>query len=1233
MPDAIKVGEIPGDEIKPEVVEENARTIGTISGQVSEHGSNVHFKWQGMAGVYEAPESPTLLGLMAPVSSQATQVSDNLAEVSAALIAFAADVRPIKAELDSLRVQAQAFVDSIQGGVQVREINPAWTAAQSPYGGATAMPTYQGSWGSSTTGSSSAAAPEQYRTVTKEWHESQDHVDRNNELIAAVNAQQVKLWEAERACANRIRALYGAQPLHAATSEDDALGYGISEIPEGTDMPWGAEVERTEGCGEATANFVFKDFLWEGIIVGGVWGTVTGLGTLVLGYNPETGEFFSGDAWGAAWGNLGLIAVSGLANSPMLGPLFWTDSLAQATGMGGFLPQEVRDFKAKADEAALNTGKALIAWDKWQDDPGTALGESVFNVGTALIPVGGAAVAGVKTASTAASVISKMARVADFVDPAALAMNGALRLGGAGIGSLDSIIGRLGSNATDGFHLTTPDMPFVADDAASALRALDDAGVDLNSITARIEDGVPVYEFPPTDAIPSGRVEMPAGSFDGVRGGDVPVRTDGGADAGVAAPVREPELVSAGGVRGEAGPGPVNSIVEDAPVRTETDGSGESTVVREPSTETGGGSSHAGGQGGSETGNGGGLGRGGDDANGGGRGDDANGGQRGEDANAGRGGDDANTGRGDDGADTGRGDDSTGSGNADDGASHHGIDDGDTGSGRLGDDVAGDPENAGAVPPKDPDAPAWQSTEQSDLFLSAPEKVAVDDFLADSRAAEPRITDDLLRIVGDQPGARLEGLEFRLKGDDSMYRKVSADLGYGDLPGVRGDVDSVLGNMKDSVRYTVIVPTESYAAGTRTVIDSLASDGYQPYGTFKNTWGADGYQGINSNWVDPASGRVIEVQFHTEESFAAKMQTHTLYEMERLPGNTPETLADLRAQQQEIFSQIPRPSDAPSLGWPQGVDIVDPSAAKTAVDDGLGSPAGAHPHDGTDLAGSPRHADDGGGTPRSGSETQFALPDQDVRPADGIDSATGPVDPSDTQRLQTDPGSDSPSGVADGHAPALVDANGRDLSTVVGRSDLNAQQLDEYLRADRPQDYATYEQTGVWPADVQIPRGPEVLAPNHRVDWSQVPHDGFATRTGSDGEVIVIREDGHPAAGTLVDRYGPGGRFTSPIGEDGPADYASRSLPYVEDPAHYHQYEVTGDLSDIPAAVRNHPDAELRQEIGNLMNAYQLSFEDLRVQVGPIAPGFGQRGGGTQYLFPLSTDMMERLGLIKEVRQ
>lgn len=948
MPDPIDYEAIPGEKIDPDAIEANAATVSTISGQVSEHGSNVQFKWQGMAGVYEAPESPTLLGLMAPVSSQATQVSDNLAEVSAALTAFAADVRPIKAELDSLRAQAKTFVDSIQGGVRVQEINPAWTAAQSPYGGATATPTYQGSWGSSTTSSTSPAMPDKYRTVTKEWHEVQEYVDRNNELLSAVNAQQVKLWEAERACANRIRALYGAQPLHAATSEDDALGYGLSEIPEGTDMPWGAEVERTEGCGEATAKFVFKDFLWEGIAVGGVWGTIQGLGTLVLGYNPETGEFFSTDAYGSAWGNLGMLLFAGAANTGVLAPIFQTDTLMQAMGMGGYLPQEVRDFKKSADEAALNTGKALIAWDKWQDDPGTALGESVFNVGTALIPVGGAAVAGVKTASTAASVVSKIAKVADFVDPAAFAMNGAMKLGGAGLKGLDGIIGRLGTDATGGFHLNTPDMPFVADDATSALRALDDAGVDLNSVTARVEDGIPVYEFPPTDAIPSGRIEMPAGSFDGVGGGDVPVRGDGGADAGVVAPVREPELVSAGGVRGVTGPGPVNSIVEDAPVRTETGGAGESTVVREPSTETGGGSSHAGGEsgghGGSDTGSGGGLGRGEDAGNGGGglgRGDDAGGDGRGDDG----------AGRGDEGAHAGRADDGSTHGDHTDVSQdvHRGEDTMTDGTATPGDGEAAPGVHAdtdGAAPsPADTDV-AWRSAEDPQLTLSSDQKAFVDQYLTGSRGAEPRLTGIMQDLRSTFPEARLEGLEYRLKGDESLYRKVATELADF-APGV--PMEKVLGTIKDSVRYTVVVPDSSYGSAVPRMLHDLQSDGLVPYGKLKNSWGADGYQGINSTWFDPVGNRKIEVQFHTDASFDAKMDSHVEYEAARLPGTDDATRAELESAMNERFAAVPHPVGADAISWPDimpGTGFVDVTAhvpaeafpadiSRTPLDDSL----------------------------------------------------------------------------------------------------------------------------------------------------------------------------------------------------------------------------------------------------------------------------------------------------------
>lgn len=613
MPSAIDPDKIPGKDIDPDAIESNASTIKTIAGSVRDNGSNVHLKWQGMAGVYEAPEAGTLLGLMQPVSSQATAAGDNLEVVAGALTQFAADVRPIKAELDSLRLQAQAFRDEIAGGVQVQEVNPAWLSTQGYYG---TTPSYAGYSSPSTGGSATAPADiPKYHNVTKEWHEVQEYVDRNNDLISRVNAQQVALWEAERTCANAVRALFGGAPLHAYESENDPLGYGLNEIPEGTEMPWGAPVERSEGCGEATAKFVFKDFLWEGVIVGGVWGTIEGLGTLVLGYNPATGDWFSGDAYGAAWGNLGLLAASGLMNSPLLGPLMWADQGMEAFGGGGFLPQEVRDFKAKADEAALNTGKALIAWDKWADDPGTALGESVFNVGTILIP-GGAAVTGVKTAGTAASVLSKMARVVDLVDPASLAINGTVRLGGLGIRSLDNMIGTLDlGSKLDAPHIEV----YTATDTASAIKALDDWGVDMNTVTAHIDGaGNNILEFP------GGKIELPAGSFDNALGG---VRAgDGGADASVTAPVREPELVNAGGVRGETGPGAVNAVVDEAPVRTETGGSGESTIIRDPETTTTGGDGPAG-YDGSSSGGGDTPGTGGDDpgSSGGSLGDEAGG--------------------------------------------------------------------------------------------------------------------------------------------------------------------------------------------------------------------------------------------------------------------------------------------------------------------------------------------------------------------------------------------------------------------------------------------------------------------------------------------------------------------------------------------------------------------------------------------------------------------------------
>ncbi|MEZ3160279.1 DNA/RNA non-specific endonuclease, partial [Microbacterium sp. BWT-B31] len=188
----------------------------------------------------------------------------------------------------------------------------------------------------------------------------------------------------------------------------------------------------------------------------------------------------------------------------------------------------------------------------------------------------GAAVTSVKTAGTAASVLSKMARVVDLIDPGAWAVNGSLRLASTGLGSLDNLISGLNTaGKLDVPHLEV----HAATDTTHAMNLLDDFGTDLNTVTVHVDAaGNNVFDFP------GGRIETPAASFDAALR-----NAGGGTDAATHAPVREPELVTAGGGRGQTGHGAVNTIVHDGPVRTDTGGSGDTTAVHDPDTTTGGG--------------------------------------------------------------------------------------------------------------------------------------------------------------------------------------------------------------------------------------------------------------------------------------------------------------------------------------------------------------------------------------------------------------------------------------------------------------------------------------------------------------------------------------------------------------------------------------------------------------------------------------------------------------------
>ncbi|MEU9579791.1 hypothetical protein AB0D95_21380, partial [Streptomyces chilikensis] len=194
---------------------------------------------------------------------------------------------------------------------------------------------------------------------------------------------------------------------------------------------------------------------------------------------------------------------------------------------------------------------------------------------------------------------------------------------------------------------------------------------------------------------------------------------------------------------------------------------------------------------------------------------------------------------------------------------------------------------------------------ENGLRLDPEANAAADDFMRRSQEAEPRITESMRSVAGRVDNGRLIGLEYRLKGEDSFKRKLATDM----LDDVAVGPARILGDIKDSIRYTMEVPTRNYADGVQQAVNDLQAKGFENV-TFKNTWDSPGYKGINSTWRDPVSGQIFELQFHTADSFAAKMDGHVLYEKERLPGVSPDELAAIKLEQTELFGRVPVPHGA-----------------------------------------------------------------------------------------------------------------------------------------------------------------------------------------------------------------------------------------------------------------------------------------------------------------------------------
>lgn len=180
-----------------------------------------------------------------------------------------------------------------------------------------------------------------------------------------------------------------------------------------------------------------------------------------------------------------------------------------------------------------------------------------------------------------------------------------------------------------------------------------------------------------------------------------------------------------------------------------------------------------------------------------------------------------------------------------------------------------------------------------------------------ARAAEPAVTADLADIVGAL-GGDLVGLDFRIKGQGSLERKLSQKMTTANAAGQPITATQAAAGIHDNLRYTATYSPTEYAQQAVRTVGRLRSSGYEIV-RVRNTWDPGNvYRGVNMQ-VSTPEGYRFELQFHTPQSFDTKQKTHTLYDAIReLPADDPAFIAGSRLMQ-SLSDEIATPIGAVGL--------------------------------------------------------------------------------------------------------------------------------------------------------------------------------------------------------------------------------------------------------------------------------------------------------------------------------
>ncbi|WP_336715293.1 hypothetical protein [Chryseobacterium mucoviscidosis] len=198
--------------------------------------------------------------------------------------------------------------------------------------------------------------------------------------------------------------------------------------------------------------------------------------------------------------------------------------------------------------------------------------------------------------------------------------------------------------------------------------------------------------------------------------------------------------------------------------------------------------------------------------------------------------------------------------------------------------------------------------EKTQKYILANEKAK--ELITNAELERELVQRDLLNLAKES-GGKMEGLDFAIKGEESLTRKIydRTQDRHIEKIGVEKAISKVSSKMNDVLRFTITFEPKVYVENYLKIVKELEARGYKKTKTFNAWFQGDGsYKGLNATFETP-SGQQFELQFHTEETFRIKSETHDLYEASRAADATEELKAINNAKQKAAYENIEIPEN------------------------------------------------------------------------------------------------------------------------------------------------------------------------------------------------------------------------------------------------------------------------------------------------------------------------------------